>query len=287
MEGFKKFFEMSALMDIIGNVPQRPDYHFEGPVGAHTLLVRKQLEKAIGIIQKAASNPNSALSNLDTNYTDEDRNILRLAAWTHDLGKSSATRVNGINWKDENNPNLSQVKAIGHETPKHFNPAARELMKSPIWLKMFDNASLEDKKNLWFLVNNHMIGGMGMGKKMNRRWIDSNGKYLNDRKLKLLFAFVLMDKMGRISGMGKVDDESDFLKSLEDSAEKIKNQNKKQSRPATQDPIGFVKMVGDNMRKQGWSPGEISRNLKIALRKKSDKDKLGLSDEQIDDILKK
>lgn len=165
---------------------------------------------------------------------------------------------------------------------------ARELLQSPIWSKMFNNASFDDKKILWFLVNNHMIGREGMGKKMSRRWIDSNGKYLNDRKLKLLLTFVLMDKTGRISGSGETDDAGNFLKNLEASAEKIKKQNERvqTSRPATQDPGHFVKTVGDNMRRQGWTNDVIKQQLRNALRKKSDKDKLGLSDEQIDFFVK-
>jgi hypothetical protein len=117
---------------------------------------------------------------------------------------------------------------------------------------------------------------------MSRRFIDSNGKYISDRNLKLLLTFVLMDKMGRISGMGESDDEGNFIRSLEASAEKIKKQNTKvQSRHATQDPVHFVKTVGDNMRRQGWTDEVIWDKLKSALHKKSDKDEMSLSDEQI------
>lgn len=291
MDGFKDFFEMGKLMDIMGEVPQRPDYHLEGPVGLHLSLVRKQLDNAIGIMQKAAESYPS-LSNLDTNYTDEDINLLRIASFTHDLGKKSATRIDGIHWQDTEKlnklqPSLNKARAIGHEQPYHFNPVARELLQSPIWSKMFDNASFDDKKILWFLVNNHMIGREGMGKKMSRRWIDSNGKYLNDRKLKLLLTFVLMDKMGRLSQVPQKDEEL-FLKSLEASAEKIKKQNERvqTSHPATQNPADFVKIVGDNMRRQGWTDDVFKQQLKNALRKKSDKDKLGLSDEQINFYIK-
>src|ERR1039458_1170168 len=150
MESFKNFFEMSKLTDIIGNVPQRPDYHAEGDVLRHCKMVRAQLEKAISIMQREISNPDSPLSNLDANFTEEDKNILRISSFTHDLGKKSSTRIGGIYWQDTeklkklygDKPNLSQARAIGHEQSHYFNPVARELLKSPIWAKMFDNASL-------------------------------------------------------------------------------------------------------------------------------------------------
>jgi len=225
-------FEMSKLMDIIGSVPQRPDYHAEGPVGIHTRMVRAQLDKAISLIQKEASKPNSFLSNLDTNYTEQDRNILRMAAWLHDIGKASATKIGGIHWQDErrlknlygDKPNLGQARAIGHEQFYHFNPMARELMKSSLWKKMYDNAGFEDKKDLWFIINHHM--DVTKSKKMLRRNIDPDGKFRNDRRLKLLLAFSLMDKMGRISGMPmQFSDEDAYFQELEAASQKVKKMN--------------------------------------------------------------
>jgi hypothetical protein len=138
---------------------------------------------------------------------------------------------------------------------------------------------------LWFIISNHMdLGKEGMSRKMSRRYVGASGKYRNDRRLKLLLPFILMDRMGRISGVDnpKFKDEESFIQGLEIGAEKIKKQYEKQSRPVSQNPAQFVQIVGANMRKHGWSQEVLSQQLKNALRKKSDKDKLGLSDEQID-----
>lgn len=224
---FKDFVEMSSLMDLL-DVPQRPDFHAEGPVKNHAKLVRQQVDNAIQVVQGVASQPESSFSQLDTSFSEEDRNILRLASWLHDLGKRSAT--------------TPDLRSIGHESPKHFNPAARELMQSPMWGKMLGSASLEDKKDLWFVISNHMsLKDQGFGRRLMRKFVDTNGKYYNTRRVKLLLTFILMDRIGR---KGK-HDPMETINAFEAGAKKFKQSQirQKQSQPAPNNEFDFVQQM--------------------------------------------
>lgn len=283
-------------MDIIGKVPQRPDYHAEGPVGVHTRMVRGKLEPAIKLMQQSAGDPDSPLSNLDLNFSKEDVNILRLAAWLHDLGKASSTNIGGVHWKDAPGGDITQARAPEHQMQYHFNPMARELLHSPMWKKMYDNTSMEDKKTLWFVIRNHMdISKTGFGKELNRRLMGPDGKYKNSRRVKLLLTLILMDRMGRIgsSEEAKFSGPEDYLATLGKNAAKhkarLEKMAQKQSEPVSSDPVLFLRTVGDNLRKSAVKKGYkgdaqynfIRTQLIISLQQKSRKEGLGLTDDAI------
>ena len=193
MFGFKDFLIESSLKDLIGSVPQNQKWHGEGNVGVHTKLVQKQLNQAITTFQDLVRSPNSPLSEMNPEFTQEDRNLLRVAAWTHDLGKASSTTADGMDWRNAP-PNPDKITSPKHEMPHHFNPNAQELLKSNMWRSIFDKVSFEDKKDLWFVIRNHMslLEG-GLSRKLLRRFIQPNGKYINNRRLKLLLTFILME----------------------------------------------------------------------------------------------
>ena len=118
---FKTWFEMSALRDILKDVPQHPEHHPEGPVFTHTRMVRQSMDKAIDMMRNAQKKPDNAFSNFDLNLTKED-NILRLAGWMHDIGKAGATALTvgreKIPWGEKPDPSTGNWQAIGHERPK-------------------------------------------------------------------------------------------------------------------------------------------------------------------------
>jgi hypothetical protein len=175
-----------------------------------------------------------------------------------------------------------KTTAPAHETPRHFNPVARELLQSPIWRSIFDNASYEDKKDLWFVIRNHMnlLEG-GLKKEFLRRFIKPNGKYINNRRLKLLLTFMIMDRSGR-----KVIDPSKQLETIpsmkQDLAKGsawVQKINTKPTEPAPNDPVEFVKMwlqKGKRMDilpqslqgkfKREFSPEEIQELIRLASR---------------------
>jgi hypothetical protein len=234
---FKTFFEMSSLSDLL-QIPQRPDYHHEGPVYQHTRMVRAKLEEAIQLFQKLVQNPESSLSELDYNFSKEDRNILRLAAWAHDIGKESATTIGDKHWREVPDYNPKDLRSIDHEMPKYFNPVARQLLQSPLWKNIFDNSSFEDRKELWFLVRNHMsLHNTGFSRRLLKNMIDANGKYKNLRRTRLLITFIFMDHLGR-EGIGSIQD---TIRALEFGAKK--RRSIRQSNPAPNNELEFVELI--------------------------------------------
>jgi hypothetical protein len=197
---------MASLKDILKDVPQNPRHHPEGNVWNHVKMVRQSMNDAIALMNQAQQDPNSPFSNFNMNLTQDEKNILRLGGWLHDIGKSSATKwtvdkKNKIPWKEvppeyEGEEGEKGWQAIGHESPKHFEPEMKKL--DSIWKNMYDAASTKDKDDLWFIINNHMsLRPEGFGKKRNNQWFDENSKYKNERKIKLLLILIIMDRMGR------------------------------------------------------------------------------------------
>src|SRR4051812_27148942 len=103
---------MSSLRDRLRGVPQDARYHPEGDVWTHTRLVRRALAEAV------------EMSPMPGEFSARERNLLRLAAWCHDLGKASATRVVG-----------GRTLAPGHETARRFNTECRQL--GPLWKQIW------------------------------------------------------------------------------------------------------------------------------------------------------
>jgi len=248
---FKDFFEFCELMENIyrkiTDVPQRPDYHAEGPVYVHSRLVRKQLDAAINQLKSLANDPNGAFSNIDTEFSEEDRNVLRLAAWLHDLGKGNATvqvddKGEKTSWRDVDNVDVNKLKAPKHEMPWNFNPAAKELLQSPLWQSIANSANFEDKKDLWYVIKNHMsLGEVGFSKRLikDSGIVDEHGKFKNTRRVKLLITFIFMDRLGR---QGKKDP-YDTVDAMNASAKKVANRRIKQSQPAPEGEREFVQMM--------------------------------------------
>lgn len=205
---FKQWLE-SSLKGLLEPVPQSPIHHSEGNVFIHSKMVRKQLNSAISHFQEMiATNP--LFSNFSHNLTSSDINLLRIGAWLHDIGKASATTLtppslNGeeqpsINWKDNpwNPESQGKIKAIGHEDREHFEPMMQKLGEP--WQSMYLKSSVEDKEDLWYIIKHHMdLKGEGFGKRMLGGLKDSDGKFKNERRIKLLLILIMMDQSGRIA----------------------------------------------------------------------------------------
>jgi hypothetical protein len=245
----------NSLMDIIGKVPQSPKWHSEGPVGVHTRMVRKQLDQAIQMMKDAASDPNSAFSELDMNITPEERNMLRIAAWMHDIGKAGATTVAGTpltdyeSWKKNKTvppEDMTNIKAIGHERSKYFEPEMKKL--GPTWKGMHDKASDVDKEDLWFIIRNHMNINERLGKRLANKIVDpKTGKFYPNRKVKLLLTLMLMDRMGRTGtdkGPFGIDAGKEALIRFQNTADHVFSKNQVQKRKQVEfNPESFVKML--------------------------------------------
>jgi hypothetical protein len=202
---------MSSLRDILKPIPQSPVHHPEGDVFTHTRMVRQSLNKALNLLKEAQKNPNSAFSKLNLDLKPDELNILRLAGWLHDIGKEATTawtteKGERLPWKElPPEPSLPGKgwQAIGHERPEKFEPVMQKL--GPQWQKMYQNASQEDRDDLWFIIKKHMKFYRGFGK-LDKEMIDNEGKYKDVRRYKLLLLLVLMDRLGRAGDWEKAPD---------------------------------------------------------------------------------
>lgn len=211
MASFRKWLEMSSLRDILKPVPQSPVHHAEGDVFAHTRMVRQQIEDAVNHLRELSADKDSVFGNLNANLSSQDKKLLMIGAWMHDIGKASATYIGKDSW-----PSLVQagkqgdpqgkITAYRHEEPYHFEPMMRKL--SPVWKKMYADASDQDKQDLWYIINNHMAlkkdekGQPHFGRRLMGEMLGPDGKYKDDRRTKLLLLLILMDHGGRIGPAG-------------------------------------------------------------------------------------
>jgi len=269
---FREWLEMSSLRDILKSVPQSPVHHPEGDVFTHTRMVRRSMDQAIKLLKDAQKNPDSAFSNLDLSLTPEETNLLRGAAWMHDVGKSSATAWttdtgDRLPWKSlPPDPDLPGKgwQSIGHEDPENFEPAMKDLGST--WKKMYEKISDGDKKDLWFLIQNHMKFYQGFGR-LNNDMIDDEAKYKNDRRYKLLLLLVLMDRLGRGGDWGGASDSaeqtiSDMQAAADEKQRAAIAQQEKRAKidaekEATSTPEKMVQFWADTGRPPHALPGAL------------------------------
>lgn len=194
-------------------------------------MVRQQLNSAVRHFQQLTVDKDSPFGNLDSDLSESDMNLLRIGAWMHDIGKASATTIT-----------KGKIQAIGHENPEHFEPMMQRLGQP--WKRMYDQASGEDKQDLWFMIQHHMnLTNSGFSKKLLMQLLDKTGKFINDRKIKLLLILIMMDQSGRLSlndlnGDAALPGISNNMRNSAVSARFLKA-----SAPATDDPIAFVNQM--------------------------------------------
>ena len=192
---FKNWLEMSSLRNLLKDVPQGAIFHPEGPVFKHSRMVRQSLNSAIKIFEQ------EPLFVDLLPVSNEDRNILRVAAWLHDAGKSSATTWKSpfgevLPWKDVKHPEGGKWSSVGHEEPEHYEPVLKQLGEP--WQGMNHRASAEDRDLVMFLIQKHMgYVGDSASRWFLRMIMDDHGNIRSDRKVKLLIIFKMMDLIGR------------------------------------------------------------------------------------------
>ncbi len=250
---FHQWLEMSSLRDILKDVPQDPTHHPEGPVFTHTRMVRYAMDRAIEILREAQAQPGSAFANLNLDLTQDEKNILRMAGWMHDIGKAGATTLKAgdedIPWTEKPDPSTGRWRAISHETPEFYEPQLQKLQGS-MWQPIWDKSSEKDKEDFFFVVQHHMglrtQAATGFGKRLSNQWIDEKGQYKNERKIKLLLVLVLMDRLGR----GVPDPEGTATQAIADMQAGAQEAQRRKSRPQTglpapDDPLQFLQALVD------------------------------------------
>ena len=254
---FKNWLMENSLRDILSGVPQDPGHHPEGDVFTHTRMVRQQLDKAIAVLKSAQQRPDNPFQNLDFDLDKEERQILRVAAWMHDIGKKTATTLNvdgqHTPWQDAGDPSQGRWQALGHETPFHYKPQMRKL--GAIWQSIWRNTDPEAKKDVLFIINHHMgLRGSkqaGVSRKTLNKWIGKDGQYQNRRRLKLLLVFIVMDQTGRdLPDLDAVAGRA--TAGMQGIASDVqKRQNRASKQPASDDPIEFLSMFVGKRDRQG------------------------------------
>lgn len=194
MEGMRDLAR--AYSDALRDVPENPDHHPEGTTLKHVKLVRRAISSAAQELQNLKFAPvfSDILSDLDFRLTEDDRQVLVMAAWLHDVGKTTATTIGGVPFRDAGGQ-TGKIQAIGHERPDHYGPQVEKMLSlAPETTRRFYEAN-RDLIN--FLVERHM--DFSHGGFPNRVISDffADGKVKNDRRMRLLLVLMWADKMGR------------------------------------------------------------------------------------------
>lgn len=169
---------------------------------------------------KASPVYSDMLSNLDFRLAKEDVDVLRMAAWLHDVGKSTATTVDGTPFRSAADFK-GRIQAIGHEKPEHYAPQVERLLAvAPASVKSFYEAN-QDIIN--FLIERHMdFSHGGFPRDVVSKYMD-NGSFRNERPIRLLLVLMWADKMGR----GKAPDLARNIEQLRLASEKSRRMSKR------------------------------------------------------------
>jgi len=213
-----------AYSDALRDVPENPQHHPEGTTLKHVRLVRRAILAAAEELKNLKSSAvyGEILSDLDFYLTEDDVQVLVMAAWLHDIGKTTATTIDGVPFRAAVGSS-GKIQAIGHEKPDHYAPQVDTLLS----LAPRSTASFyeSNRELINFLIERHMdFSHGGFPNRVIAAHFDS-GKVKNDRPMKLLLVLMWADKIGR----AKAADLSNNMIKLRDAAEKSKKTARKNS----------------------------------------------------------
>ena len=196
---FREFLETrqelaTAFKSKLHGVPQDPDHHPEGDVLIHTRLVRKAIPKAIQELQSAQAGPlRNVLAGMNFSLSPEEVKIISMAAWIHDIGKQTATTIDGNPWRQGG---TGKIQAIGHQDPEHFLPQLQDL--EGVAPEETKQLYVKNKELLDWLVSHHMDFASGQGFSKNFVAENFDGERVKPtQQMKLLLILMWSDKMGR------------------------------------------------------------------------------------------
>lgn len=188
----------TAYKQTLSGVPQDPVHHPEGDVLNHVRLVRKAIPKAIQELQIAQTSEDSTIHDIlaDMNFslTPKHEQIIALSAWLHDIGKATATTIDGKPWQTAGTS--GRIQAIGHQDYGHYRPQMEKL-KSLAPQETID-LYVQNEELINWLIEHHMDFASGQG--FSKRFVGENfnGHRVKDTlRMKLLLILMWADKMGR------------------------------------------------------------------------------------------
>jgi hypothetical protein len=258
----------SSLRDMLTPVPQNPTHHSEGNVFVHTRMVRKSLDSAKSLLEKESNV--FPFTNISFYLNEKEEKMLKICAWLHDIGKASATTIDGKHWSLGGN---GKIQAIGHDKADHYMP---NIDKIPIARKILDNLSDKELEDIYFCIDNHMGLRDGLfSKKIMSRILENNGNYKNERKIKLLLYLIVMDWCGRISGeKGGIKGGMAAVEGFKNSSNVYKEKNKRVKKQKQVESLSLdkaMKLEAQSLWGLGSSPslkGKSESIVKIAFKNK-------------------
>lgn len=187
----------TAYKQTLSGVPQDPVHHPEGDVLNHVRLVRKAIPKAIQELQIAQTSEDhpiyDILSNMNFSLTPKQEQIIALSAWLHDIGKATATTIDGKPWQTGGS---GRIQAIGHQDYSHYRPQMEKL-KNLAPQETID-LYLQNEELINWLIEHHMdfASGQGFSKRFVRENFDGH-RVKDTLRMRLLLILMWADKMGR------------------------------------------------------------------------------------------
>ena len=251
MKNWKDFRESrrelaQGYKQALHGVPQDPGHHPEGDVLTHVRLVRKALPRAIQELQVAQTTPEhplyDVLSQINFQLSPQEEQIVVLAAWLHDIGKATATTIDGNPWQQGG---TGRIQAIGHQDQQHYLPQLQKLQS--VAPQETVDLYMQNEELINWLIEHHMDFTNGQG--FSRRFVVQNfdgHRVQNTLRMRLLLSLMWSDKMGRRP-------EDDIVQSLEKNAQNLvrsserggqRQANIDRQSPAFQgDPTQFAAML--------------------------------------------
>lgn len=218
-----------AYSDALRDVPENPEHHPEGTTLKHVKLVRKSVRAAAEELRRLKGDPEvgEILADLDFSLSEEEVKILNLAAWLHDIGKTTATTVNGAPFRDTEDRS-GKIQAIGHETPGHYQPQIDRLL--PLAPKSLSDLYGTQRGLIHFLIERHMdFAHGGFPNKIIAEFFE-NGRIKADQRMKLLLVLMWADKLGRAKAPN-LDKNVARLKEAAEKSRRLSSKNDRRAKP--------------------------------------------------------
>lgn len=262
---FKQWFQNESAKELarqysqsLKPIPQDPKHHPEGDVLTHIKLVRRSIPDAEKYLVKLKTKEpwKTILQNIDPVTDDRQKQILKLAAWLHDIGKIPTTTITTDSgtrhWTEPGE--IGKIRSLRHEDPRFYQPEIDKLF--PLAPENIQDLYKNNKDLLDFLIERHMDVSKGGFPKHFIADHFENGKLIPSEKIKLLLILIYADKMGRNPQSQESIEKND--QALVAASEKNKINTQKNNKPKFDTPQDMIQ----SLKQKGISNNQIINAVK-------------------------